>query len=339
MVTDNTVQTMQADEQAPFSVRHQVLFGFIRQSRYVAACIVVGIFFLFLAGKTIPSPNMDGTRSLAAGPAISLVAELAMLGGLIVAMILGTLLTWPDAPHTGLFVSSVGLIFLACHWGSITLLLALRHADLAAAYHTMALQNIFWLFYILLGEALSRGTYEFIGSRNWPRYLGLPWPITSTTTDFAAAYPSFAGILAAENPLPRQSVGTRVGQNMLAFGVTLIIAVILLFLLLKSQQPGQAIFACSVAFAVGAFLSAAFIPQAAAWVLWITPPCIAAAGGILAPHFPQPYPAHAGFFLVRTLPIYYSSAGLAGAIVGYYAAVRMHGRRVLDIPNAVATTT
>ncbi|MGC8624925.1 MAG: hypothetical protein ACP5VQ_06640 [Phycisphaerae bacterium] len=332
-MTDDTVQTMRADETSSFPARHQVLFGFLRQTRYVVACIVVGIFFLFLAGKVIPSPNMDGARALAAGPALSLAAELAMLGGLIVAVIIGTLLTWPDAPHTGLFVSSVGLIFLACHWGSVTLLLALRHADLVAAYHTMALQNIFWFFYILLGEVLARGMYEFIGSRSWPLYLGLPWPITATATD-SAAYPSFAGILADADPLDRRSVATRIRRNMLAFVVTIIVAVVLLFLLLKSQQPGQAIFACSVAFAAGAFIAAALTPQAEAWVIWITPPCIAAAGGILAPHFPQPYPAHAGLFLVRTLPIYYSSAGVAGAIVGYYAAVRMYGRRAMDNYNA-----
>ena len=110
----------------------------------------------------------------------------------------------------------------------------------------------------------------------------------------------------------------------------MIVAGIFLFLLLKSQQPGQAIFACSVAFAAAAFVGSTLAPQADAWVIWITPPVIAAIGGFLAPHVAQPYPAHTGLFLMRTLPVYYSSAGLAGAIFGYYAALRMHYRRVME---------
>ena len=317
--------------------QHHVLLGFLRQLRYVTACIVVGIFFIYLAGKVIPSPNMDGTRSLAAGPAVSLVAELAMIGGLVAAVVIGTLLTWPDAPHAGLFIASVGLIFLACHWGPITLLLALHHNNLAGAYRTLALQNIFWIFYILIGEAVSRGIYELIGSRSWPLYLGLPWPIRPHGANAAPAiadYPSFADVLVSSSPY--RPFGRRIAQDLLAFISTMIVAGIFLFLLLKSQQPGQAIFACSVAFAAAAFVSSTLAPQADAWVIWITPPVIAAIGGFLAPHVAQPYPAHTGLFLMRTLPVYYSSAGLAGAIFGYYAAVRMHYRRVMEPSDSSA---
>lgn len=335
----DTAGTMQSDETYSSAPQHHVLFGFLRQARHVVACIVVGIFFLFLAGKVIPSPNMDGTRALAAGPAVSLVAELAMIGGLVAAVAIGTLLTWPDAPHAGLFIASVGLIFLACHWGPVTLLLALHQTDLAGAYRTLALQNIFWIFYILIGEALSRGIYELIGSRNWPLYLGLPWPINTSASNpvpSTAGYPSFPNSLV--DSLADRPVGQRIAQNLLAFISTVIVAGIFLFLLLKSQQPGQAIFACSVAFAAGAFVSSVLAPQADAWVIWITPPIISAAGGFIAPHFAQPYPAHTGLFLMRTLPIYYSSAGLAGAIFGYYAAVRMYFRRAMEISQSNAAT-
>ncbi len=339
-MTDDTVQTMQRDETGALPPPHQALFGFLRQIRYVVACIAVGMFFLWLAGKVIPSPNMDGTRALAAGPAVSLAAELAMLGGLAVAIIIGTLLTWPDAPHAGLFIASVGLIFLACHWGAVTILLAVHHRDLAGAYHTLALQNIFWIFYILLGEVLSRLIYELIGTRSWPVCLGLPWPIKTPEAGSAAQaadYPAYAGVLMGDGLNPR-ILAARIGQNLLAFISTVVVAVIVLFLLLKSQQPGQAIFACSVAFAAGAFVSGTLAPEADVWVIWITPPCIAAAGGLLATHFPQPYPGHAGLFLVRTLPIYYVSAGLAGAIVGYYTAVRMHCHRAIEIHDATAAS-
>ena len=314
--------------------QHHALLGFLRQLRYVVACIVVGIFFIYVAGKVIPSPNMDGMKSLAAGPAISLTAELIMIGGLVVAVVIGTLLTWPDAPHAGLFIASVGLIFLACHWGPITLLLALHHTDLAGAYRTLALQNIFWIFYILIGEAVSRGIYELIGSRSWPLYLGLPWPYGANAALATAAYPSFANILISGST--DRPVGRRVAQNLLAFISTMIVAGIFLFLLLKSQQPGQAVFACLVAFAAAAFVSSTLAPQADSWVIWITPPVIAAIGGFLAPHVAQPYPAHTGLFLIRTLPIYYCSAGLAGAIFGYYAAVRMHYRRVMEPSDSSA---
>ncbi len=320
--------------EAPVS-QHHVLLGFLRQLRYVVACIVVGIFFIYLAGKVIPSPNMDGTRVLAAGPAISLVAELVMLGGLVAAIVIGTLLTWPDAPHAGLFIASVGLIFLACHWGPITLLLALHHTNRVEAYRTLALQNIFWIFYILIGEVLSRGIYELIGSRNWPLYLGLPWPIRphGTNADVATAdYPSFADVLV--DNIPNRPFGRRMAQNLLAFITTLFVAAIILFLLLKSQQPGQAIFACSLTFAAAAFVSSTVAPQADAWVIWITPPVLAAIGGFMAPHVAQPYPAHSGLFLMRTLPVYYSSAGLAGAIFGYYAALRMHFRRFMEATDS-----
>ncbi len=338
-MADDTESTMQSNAiNAPVS-QHHALLGFVRQARYVVACIVVGFFFIFLAGKVIASPNMDGTRALAAGPAVSLVAELAMIGGLVAAVAIGTLLTWPDAPHAGLFIASVGLIFLACHWGPITLLLALHHTDLTRAYRIVALHNIFWVFYILIGEAVSRGIYELIGSRNWPLYLGLPWPVNAAANHSipaTAGYPSFSNVLI--NGFAYRPIGSRIGQNLLAFASTMIVAAIFLFLLLKSQQPGQAIFACSVAFAAGAFVSSLLAPEADAWVIWITPPIIAAIGGFLAPHFAQPYPAHTGLFLMRTLPIYYSSAGLAGAIFGYYAAVRLHFRRVVETLQSHAVT-
>ncbi len=339
-MTNDTIQGVQPQAIEAFPLRHQVLFGFLRQARYVAGCIIVGIFFLWLAGKVIPSPNMDGTRALAAGPAVSLMAELAMLGGLLVAIVIGTLLTWPDAPHAGLFIASVGLVFLACHWGSITLLLAVDHGHLQRAYRTVALQNVFWIFYILFGEIISRVIYELIGSRNWPIYLGLPWPVQSPAPGTVlpdAAYPSCAKILIFDPPCKPRRLAERIGQNLLAFATTAIIAVLVLFLLLKSQQPGQAIFACGVAFAAGAFISALAAPQADLWAIWITPPCIAAVGGLLANYFPQPYPGHAGLFLVRTLPIYYASAGLAGAIVGYYAAVRLHYRKAVDLCTSSGT--
>ncbi len=337
-MTGDTAHNIPGNQTETSVSQHHVLLGFLRQLRYVVACIVVGIFFIYLAGKVIPSPNMDGTRALAAGPAISLLAELVMIGGLVAAIVIGTLLTWPDAPHAGLFIASVGLIFLACHWGPITLLLALHHTDLVGAYHTLALQNIFWIFYILIGEAVSRGIYELIGSRNWPLYLGLPWPVRPHGTHAAlvtADYPSFAEVLV--DNIPYRPFGRRLAQNLLAFITTLIVAAVILFLLLKSQQPGQAIFACSVAFAAAAFVGSTAAPQADAWVIWLTPPVIAAIGGIIAPHVAQPYPAHTGLFLMRSLPIYYSSAGLAGAIFGYYAAVRMHYRRVMEAPDSNAS--
>ncbi len=334
-MTNDTLTLAPVDTTESFLVRHQVAWGFLRQTRYVVACILVGIFYLWLSARVIPSPNMDGTRALAAGPAVSLVAELTMLGGLVVAVALGTFLTWPDSPHAGFFIAAVGLIFPACHWGSVTMLLALHPAHLAAAYHTLALQNIFWIVYVLFGELISRVIYRLIGSRRWPMYIGLPWPLGfsgSGVVEPPAPYPAYAGILAHDNPENRAG-SALVPQNLMSFFCTCAVALFVLFLLLKSQQPGQAIFACFTAFFAGAFAAAFIAPLADVWTIWIAAPCIAAAGGFLAGFFPEPYPAHAGLCLIRALPIYYLSAGIAGAIMGYYAALRMHTRHAMESEN------
>ena len=332
-------QILKADSETVIAEQSQVsaLPGIIRQLRMLAAMGLSAVLFLWIGGMFIPGPQVDGTSALAVGPAVSLGAEGAMLVTLVLAVLASSLITWPDAPHTGLLCASVGLLALAVHWGGITLLLVHRFADMSAVYAGLAMQCFFWIIFIALGEAISFGLYRF-STRHWPLMLGLPWPAPWTQTGLPTGYPFYATVVPpGRMDKPRARLQTTMDQ-LTGLLAGMIVASLGLALLLKSDNPGQVIFACFISFAISGLVVGVFLPRASMLMIWLAVPLTAAVGYLLASHGTPALPGEvpefstggAAIFWGRAAPVFYVAAGLPGAIIGFYAALRMHYRQALD---------
>jgi len=338
MMAENIQQPSTPSSPAPGSpgATHQragsVTAVVLRDLRYVAAMLATGMIFFWIAGKFLPSPDVYGASVLAQGPAAGFNPELAMLVGLFVCLLVGLLITFPDTPHAGLFCTTVGLIAIAVYWGKTQdLFLAytsFSNPDAASACRVLAVQDLFWIFFILAGELFTTVLSRWFSDRmNWPELLGLPW---LGGEHELAPYPRCAIVLVwGRQARGRWWVGD-LAADICGFLVTGVVATGVLYLLLQSQLPGQIIFALIAAFAIGAFAAGMIVPGASNWAIWTAVPAVAGVGYLIAGAITPAYPGQASFFLARALPIYYASAGWAGAIIGFYSAIRVHYRMRLD---------
>ncbi len=326
---------------APGEPRHSAGTAFLRHLRWLAAIILSATVFIWVGAHTVASPNVDGTVALAWGPAVSLAAEAAMLGALILTFVLSSLIIWPDTPHAGLFTACIGLAALAVRWGGVHRLLVHHYSDMPAMFHALALQCLYWIIFVLLGEICCRFLYRRLGrSRHWPGLLGLPWPPPWESSGWQTpAYPSAAIALCGLKPAANNPIVSglrRLADHIAGLLLTGLAAALVLAILLKSQDPGQVLFACFIAFAAGGFVAGMAVPLAADWSIWLAVPATAlvgywiAASGMAA--FPGQVPLLHGspVYLARGLPVYYVSAGWAGAMTGFYTALRVHYRHRFD---------
>ena len=72
--------------------------------------------------------------------------------------------------------------------------------------------------------------------------------------------------------------------------------------------------------------------DSSSWPLWFAVPLTAALGYGLA-ESRYTFPAHELTALPRALPIHYMSAGLAGAILGYYASIKLRMHNLMETPD------
>ena len=315
-----------------------MLAGFIRQTRLLIAMGFCAFLFLWVGHWLIPGPQVDGTQALAVGPAVSLADEGATLVAVVIAVAVSTLITWPDAPHTGLLCACVGLLALAVHWGGITLLLVHRYTNLSAVYADLSMQCFFWVIFIALAEGIGYGLYRY-SPRKWPLALGLPWPAPWTKSDVPLAYPFYSTVSAPvreNSPKARLQAALDQLAGLLA---GIIVASLMLALLMKSGNPGQVIFACLVSFFISGLVVGMFLPRSSVLIVWLSVPLTAAFGYLLAGHgavalpgqVPEFSPGGAAIFWGRAAPIFYVGAGLPGAIIGFYTALRANYRQALDM--------
>ncbi|HTV47279.1 MAG TPA: hypothetical protein VMG59_02435 [Phycisphaerae bacterium] len=340
-MTENVPQPTEAAAagQSPQPVIHERTHSFtgimLRELRYLAAMLVTGMIFFWIAGKVLPSPDVYGSAVLAQGPAAGFSSELAMLVGLFVCILIGLWITFPDTPHAGLFCTTVGLIGTAVYWGKTQeLFLAytrFSNPNAASACRVLAVQDLFWIFFVLAGELFTTVLSRWFSDRmNWPELLGLSWPGGNEL----APYPRCAAALTwGRQARGRWWVGDLVA-DVAGLLITGAVAMGLLYILLQSQLPGQVIFALFAAFAAGAFLAGLIVPGASNWAIWVAVPAVAGLGYLIAANHSPEYPGQASFFLARALPIYYASAGWAGAIIGFYSAIRIHYGTRLDGQSA-----
>ena len=108
-------------------------------------------------------------------------------------------------------------------------------------------------------------------------------------------------------------------------GLSTGLGIILIYVFMQSELKGQVLFAAFMASAVAVFLADLVFPDAPAWFMWMSVPAAAAVGYIMAGGA-MVYPGEAGSAAMRALPVDYISAGVPGAIVGYYMGLqfRLH---------------
>ncbi len=305
-------------------------FGYnaLRQIRYLLAMVASGLLFLWIGNHLLPSPWNQGAWIAAWGPAGSLESELVMLIALLVAIFLGMLITWPDTPHSGLFTAAVGLCILAVKWGPMTnLLLPQTPATLPRVYQILQWQCLFWIVFVLAGEAISHMFYRLIFRNGlWIHLAGLDGLPLPDTNVHGLIMPFTASAIQIDQ-VRRSKITSSLLANAGGFVITGAVASLLLMILLRSQFVGQAIFANFVAFAAGAFAAGAVFADVSPWAVWPAIPATAAVLYFFSMHSVPEYPGQAAAPMAGALPIAYVGAGLSGAVVGYYTVLRMHLRK------------
>lgn len=293
----------------------------VRRSRYTLSILLLGIAFWFLAYPFVaPPPQFGGIALFVWSNANPFLAAAVLLVLLLAGTALAMTLCHPDSPHTGMFCALAALAAVAIRGDTIYMLLR-RAEDLNALpqlYRALALECALWLLILASMEAFTR----FL----WPRFFRNHHWIARGRMD-----PAIVGPMA---PLYQGDAHARNESHippplaaLLALTMTCALAFLLIFIFMQSQDKGQVLFAAFAAFALAAMACFWAFPDAPAYVFWAAVPITAAVGYELAAPG-GPFPGHAASPLGRALPIDYISAGGAGAIVGYYAALkaRMHTR-------------
>lgn len=303
-------------------------YNALRQVRYVLAMVAAGLLFNWIGDHLLASPWTQGAWIAAWGPAGSLEAELVMLSALLVAIFLGMLITWPDAPHSGLFTAAVGLCILGIKWGPITNLLLLQSpGGLPRMYQVLQWQCVFWIVFVLAGEAISRIFYRLIfRNRLWIHLAGLDGLPLPEMQVHGLIMPFTASAIQVDR-VNRGGMAKSVLTNAGGLVITGAVASLLLMILLRSQFVGQVFFASFVAFGAGAFAAGAVFPEVSPWAIWPAIPATVAVLYFFSMHSVPRYPGQAALPMAGGLPIDYVGAGLAGAVLGYYTLMRMHLRR------------
>ncbi len=343
--SNKTINPRSGDHAVPLGARL-----FLRELRYLVGIVIAAAIFLWVGTHSVPAPELDGTLALSWGPAVSGFAAGAILAALVLALAVGTLVTWCDMPHAGLFIANAGLMALAVRWGGVQPLL-LDPAASSGVFHNLLLQCGFWLIFILLGEVCCRLVFAwFSRHQDWPALLGVPGAAPWRSVGAGGpGFPSTGRVLLAGAKSAAEASPGRWLDQVAGFLLTGLLAGAILATLLQSQDVGQVLFACFAAFFVATFATGRTIPGTSTWSLWLAVPATAAAGYLLAASplasaaaLPGQVPRLAVYgwpiYLVRGLPIAYVAAGMTGAILGFYAALRSSYHRILlngsQWPNA-----
>jgi hypothetical protein len=299
-----------------------------RRTRYAVAVAISAAVFCTLGWQfASPAPQLGG---------ISLIAweSHGWIGGVVLVLLLlamtavCSLLVHPDSPHMGLFCALLGMAGLSIRGGTIHNLIeyaqrpflvpqlpAITYAKLA---DLLAIECMEWAVMVLIAEVFARLLHDrFLTNTHWITRSG----------------PTLEG-----NGVPQ--VGTAMGVSLtvsramrtsnlkrrIATPVVMVysgaIAMLLLYVLMQSQAKGQVLMACFVAFFVSTMCGYLIFPRIPIAALMLTVPLVAEAGYLYGRNMVPMYPGHASFFAMRALPIDYFTAGVPGAILGFYSAFR-----------------
>lgn len=311
--------------------------GVIRRVRYAVAIVVSAVIFLYVVWAfTAPPAQYSGITFFGWPMGNSLVAAAAILVGLVATTTLATVITHPDAPHTGIFCAFLSMATMAYKSGTIYLLL--RHAEQPAAigtvYQHLALECLVWAVILVAVEGCNRWLYlRFFHNTSWLLRSGDPKAIIFGAQlvpgGTIIAHMALKSAQESKHKLPP------IVANIGAFVLSGVVAALILPVFMQSQLPGQTVFAAFVAFGISSALANLAFPDSSSWPLLLAVPATAAFGYLYAPTTlrwaGEAYvPSHYFSALARTLPMNYIAAGVPGAIFGFYSMLRSRMQNMLE---------
>lgn len=303
----------------------------VRRTRYVVAIGVSALLFCTVGWWVAsPQPWMEGV-SLLVWQQHGLWASVVLALLLLVTTAICSLLVHPDSPHMGLFCALLGMAGISIKGGSVHMLVqyALEpglHTPLPAVTYTklgqlFAIECVQWAFLFLIAEIFARMLHDrFFANTRW--ILRSAPELARDEMDKAQPGGAARGVSLAVSRTLRTDQMRRRFATPLAVVYSAAIALIMLAVLMQSEMKGQVLVACFVSFLVSTTLAYLAFPRVPILALLLTVPLTAAIGYWYGAGRVPSYPGHAGFFAMRALPIDYITAGIPGAILGYYGAYR-----------------
>ncbi|WP_428388517.1 hypothetical protein [Mucisphaera sp.] len=247
--------------------------------------VASSLILIWGAGPAMPPGGWTGLTVMDARSSI-LVAALALGFAALPAVVAGVGMAAWSGVATGAFTLAASLTILAWYAGPIDGLL-FRSETLRHVYLDLAIEMIGWAFL---------------------------WSIMLLV----------AGILHAGLRDKQARGHTSVPATFAALGITAILGAVVANLLAKSTDPGQVVGALVIGFAVGGWVARASVPSTRAWGLLISPLVVGLGVYLMASfNFTSDEMLQSSWFsgrmtgLALMLPIYFASAGVAGAAMGY----------------------
>jgi len=254
-----------------------------------------------------------------------LFASLGLVVLLMVVSLVCTLLVHPDSPHMGLFCALAGMMALSVRGGTSHMLMEYAQQRGPAGYANtstvLAMECIQWAILFWIAEMFVRLLHDrFFTNIHWLSRSG-PGLTEEALGKFATSRTAVGVSLAVSQFLGTTTLRRRIASP-LAIIASGLIAFLMLYILLQSQLKGQVFFACYVAFFVSTLLAYVAFPRVPALAFFLAVPLTAAAGYFAGRNDTGIFPGYGGLFITRALPIDFIAAGIPGAILGYYAALR-----------------
>ena len=329
-----------AESQNPSRAGESLANVIWRRGRYVVAVLISALLLSHLAGHTLAPPaEMAGSSLLfwsAGNMGAAVLGTLTLLGVLLVAVVISMLLIHPDAPHTALFCSFLGLAYLATSaavggdgsdGGTIRLVLARaqQNHQVGALYNTLATECMVWAVFILVVERCASWLHGHkFRNTHWLTRHGITVEQIAETPALAVHLPDQAAPVAS----PVEFWTEDLGSLALAGGII----VVVLALLLRSEEKGQTLFAGFVAGMLGAMAAVNVFPRAKIVVTCLAVPLAAGLGywWIVYNGVEMIYPGYSSLALGRAMPIDVIAMGVPGAIMGAHTFVRTRIHQVLE---------
>ena len=323
--------TQAAAVQTDVSAAPESFWGIVfRRTRYVFAIAVSAFLFWHIGWRLVAPPAERSGIALLIWPnAGGVLVAVGLVVLLMIVSAICTLLVHPDSPHMGLFCALVGLASLSIRGGTSGMLVRFAQGDLSSKnldhYATvsvlLAVECVQWAILVLIAEMFVRMLHDrFFANTHWLSRSG-PGVTDQAIRKFGATRSALGVSLAVSQFIGTAKFRRRIASP-LAFLTSGVIAYVLLYVLLQSDQKGQVFFACYLAFFLSTLLTYVAFPRVPAVVFFLTVPVTAAVAYFLGRHDMGMYPGSGGAFVTRALPIDFIATGIPGAILGYYAGIQ-----------------
>ena len=328
-------------------------FHWIEKLQVQLTIVGTALAAYFLVWPMVCPADPGGAVAFVAAGSLGKAAVLA--AALCVLSALCCVTTVSARPAGTMAAAMIGLGGLSLHSGAMREMLWARQADLAAMYWQMVLEVLLLAAIVLVAAQVARGVRKLLGAAagGWAwrdpldslgehqqrKYLQAMASEEGVSTNgllgggFARLVVENLGRITARQTgrrMPDRDVLTR---WVLCFLVCLAIAVLVLLLLARSRDRGQVLFALVAGNFLATLVAYQVFPTRLSLPAWLTPMTVAVGFYVLAAAGALRTGQGAWMYVEAcylALPIDWMTAGLGGALLGYWASARMHEAKFLE---------